>query len=254
MSDGGEYRDQHLDPAVAAGYDAAHADRFAADVIAPAVEVLAELADGGPVLEFAIGTGRIALPLTERGVAVSGIDLSEPMVAELRAKPGGADVPVTIGDMTSTVVGEDAFSLVYLVFNTIGNLITQDAQVACFVNAARHLRPGGRFVIETGVPRTPAEVHHVFALDDHHVGIDEYVDPLEQIHVSRHWYVDGDRARHVSGRFRWAWPAELDLMARIAGLDREHRWADWARAPFLADSTAHVSVWRKPSVAAASTT
>lgn len=240
------YRDQHLDPVVAAGYDAVHADRFAPEVIDPTVRLLSELADGGPALEFAIGTGRIAMPLIERGTDVSGIELSEPMVAELRKKPGGASVPVTIGDMTSTVVGEAQFSLVYLVFNTIGNLTTQDAQVACFINAARHLRPGGRFVIETGVPRAPGDTNHVFALDDGHVGIDEYVDPLEQVHVSHHWYVTGDRVRQVAGRFRWAWPAEMDLMARIAGLRREDRWADWQRSPFTAESPSHVSVWSAP--------
>ena len=251
MSDQEPYRDQHLDPAVASGYDVVHGDRFAPEVIGPTVAVLAELAEDGPALEFAIGTGRVAMPLIDQGVAVHGIDLSEPMVAELRAKPGGPDVPVTIGDMTDTEVGEAGFSLVYLVFNTIGNLITQDAQVACFVNAARHLRPGGRFVVETGVPRAPDQTHHVFALEDGHVGIDEYVDPTAQVHVSHHWYVDGDRARRVSGRFRWAWPSELDLMARIAGMTLEHRWADWHRSPFSGTSPSHVSVWRTPLEASA---
>ena len=239
------YADQHVRADVAESYDTNHARHFAPDELGPAVELLAELAGDGPVLEFAIGTGRVALPLIARGLHVSGIDISEAMVGQLRAKPGGADVPITLGDMSTTIVGQ-GFSLVYLVFNTIGNLTTQDAQVDCFANAAAHLRPGGRFLIETGMPLPPGSPPLVFGLEDNYVGIDEYVDPVNQIHVSHHWQDLGDRLRRVSGRFRWAWPAEFDLMARLAGLRLEDRWANWNRSPFTGTSERHVSVWTKP--------
>jgi SAM-dependent methyltransferase len=211
------------------------------EAIDPAVDCLAELAGDGGALEFAIGTGRIALPLAARGVRVAGIDLSEPMVAQLRAKPGGAAIPVTIGDMTTTCV-DGTFRVVYLVYNTINNLTTQEAQVACFENAARHLEPGGAFVVEVGVPDLqrlpPGERYVTFAVDDDYIGVDEY-DVVEQGMISHHQ----STGRRVSVPFRYVWPSELDLMARIAGLRRRDRWADWDRSPFTAASRSHVSVW-----------
>ncbi len=240
--------DQHLDPTVAAVYDNGHADRFSAEAVEPAAAVLLELAAGGPIVEFAVGTGRLALPLAERGAKVHGIDFSEPMLDELRAKPGADRIELTLGDMTSTLACDDA-SLVYLVFNTIGNLRTQAAQVACFHNAAAHLRPGGRFLIETGVPqvhRLPVgETIRPFDVSPRHLGFDEYIDPVNQILVSHHYYFDDGRARTLSGAFRYVWPSELDLMAQLAGMQLEHRWADWARTPFTAESTSHVSIWTK---------
>ncbi len=240
-------RDEHLDPAVAAAYDRAPGHRSTAADVDPVVDVLADLAGDGTAVEFAIGTGRIGLPLAARGVPVVGLDLSEPMVAELRAKPGGEAIPVTIGDMAAVQVAEGA-TLVYLVFNTIQNLLTQEAQVACFVNAAAHLGPGGRFVVETTVPQLaglpPGETIRPFEVTPEHLGFDEYVDPVGQLSRSHHYFFEGDRVRRVSGTFRYVWPSELDLMARLAGLELEHRWADWDRSPFTGDSAAHVSVWR----------
>lgn len=234
---------------IAARYDRVHADRFERSSLDPTIGLLAELAQDGPALEFAIGTGRVALPLRERGIDVHGMDISEPMVAELRAKPGGGDVPVTIGDMTETVVGSD-FALAYLVFNTIGNVTSQDGQAACFANAARQLRPGGRFVIEVGVPGiaglAPGETRRVFAHSDDYLGFDDYTDAVNQVFTSNHWRLNEPDKPRVAGTFRWVWPSELDLMARLAGLEFESRWADWHRAPFTGESPAHVSVWRKP--------
>lgn len=241
--------DAHLDPVVAAAYDQTHDDHFTAAAIDSAQRVLSDLAGDGSVVEFAVGTGRLALPLAEAGVAVHGIDQSEPMVAELRKKPGADRVPVTIGDMTTTRVGTDA-ALVYLVFNTITNLRTQASQVACFRNAAAHLAPGGRFLIENLVPglhRLPAgETIRPFDVSPNHLGFDEYVDLVNQISVSHHYFIEGDRVRTSSPSFRYVWPSELDLMAQLAGLELESRWADWNRSPFTADSPTHISVWRKP--------
>jgi SAM-dependent methyltransferase len=215
--------------------------------VEPAVELLAGLAGGGRALEFAIGTGRIALPLAARGVEVCGLDLSEAMVEQLRRKPGGRDLSVTIGDMASTRV-EGTFRLVYLVFNTIGNLTTQDDQVACFANAAAHLEPGGRFVIEVGVPELrrlpPGERYVIFHADRSRWGIDEY-DAAPQRLVSHHLNPEGAGLRHRAITFRYVWPAELDLMARLAGMALESRWSDWHRRPFDHESSSHVSVWRK---------
>lgn len=239
--------DQHLDPMVAATYDARVADRFDPDLLAATTGRLAELAGGGAALEFAIGTGRVALPLTERGVEVHGIELSEPMLAELRAKPGGDSIPVTVGDMTSTPV-PGTFSLVYLVFNTIGNLTTQAAQVACFRNAAAHLEPGGHFVIEVGVPDPPRRHEpsrfRPFSVTDDHIGIDEYVDPVDQVFVSHHYRPNDEAGSRVSGSFRYVWPSELDLMAQLAGMHLTHRWAGWAHEVFTDSSPSHVSVWQ----------
>jgi SAM-dependent methyltransferase len=224
-------------------YDASLGALGEAAAIDPVVDVLAELAGGGRALELAIGTGRIALPLAARGVRVAGIDLSEPMVAQLRAKPGGDALPVTIGDMTTTRVA-GSFRVVYLVFNTIGNLLTQEAQVACFANAAAHLEAGGCFVVELEVPALrrlpPGERYVVFDATESHAGIDEY-DVARQLLVSHHYSSHG----YSSMPFRYVWPAELDLMARIAGLRLRERWADWDRSPFTAEGRSHVSVWEK---------
>ena len=228
--------------AVAARYDD-DAAVFDPAVVDPVADFLAELAGGGAALELGIGTGRIALPLSQRGVSVSGIDLSEAMVARLQAKPGADQIGVTIGDFATARV-DGRFSLVYLVFNTIGNLTTQDEQVACFENAAHHLEPGGFFVIELGFGSRGAPLE-VFDLSDTHVGIDER-DPATQRLVSHHFsLVDGSWER-VSIPFRSVGPGELDLMARIAGLRLRERWGGWRREPFTSESPRHVSVWEKP--------
>ncbi len=243
----GDYPDQHLDPVVAATYDDREADRFDPAHLDPCLNLLAELAEDGPVLELAIGTGRVALPLQARGLEVHGIDASQPMVDQMLAKPGADRIAVTIGDMTTTVVGS-GFSLAYLVFNTIGNVTSQDGQLACFTNARAQLAAGGRFLIEVGVPKlaslAPGERIRVFAHEESYVGFDEYTDPVNQLFWSHHWLIGRDEAKRVSGQFRWVWPSELDLMARLAGMELEHRWADWNRSPFAAESPAHVSVWR----------
>lgn len=237
---------------VAADYDDPGDGANSPARILPAVEVLADLAAGGPVLEFAVGTGRIAAPLASRGVAVSGIELSRAMAARIADKPGGERVDVTIGDMTSTRVGTD-FALAYLVFNTIGNVASQDGQVEVFRNAAAQLRPGGLFLIEVGVPelrRLPPgqdTVPFTVAPGDRggYVGFDQY-DVATQLFTSNHVTVSPDgTGRFHRIPFRYAWPAELDLMARIAGLTLKYRWSGWDRAPFTADSTSHVSVWQK---------
>ncbi|WP_219945707.1 class I SAM-dependent methyltransferase [Iamia sp. SCSIO 61187] len=220
------------------------------EVLGPTVDLLAHLAGDGAALELAIGTGRVALPLAARGVPVSGVDLSPDMVARLWAKPGGDAVSVTIGDIATVRVGR-THRLVYLVYNTIGNLETQDRQVACFATAAAHLEPGGRFVVEVGVPDlrrlVPGHDAVVFAHAPGYVGIDRYDDLVAQHAVSHHFVADGSGAREVRTPFRFVWPSELDLMARLAGLELRHRWADWTRAPFTADSPSHVSVWQKPA-------
>jgi hypothetical protein len=241
--------DEHLKPLVAANYDDAVAQRFSAAAIVPAVRVLADLAGKGTAIEFAVGTGRLALPLAEAGTAVCGIDFSEPMLAELRKKEGAERISLTLGDMTETHVCNDA-ALVYLVFNTIGNLRTQQQQVACFRNAAAHLESGGCFLIETGVPKLhqlPAgETIRPFDVSPDHLGFDEYVDRVNQVLVSHHYFIDGDRVRTLSGAFRYVWPSELDLMAELAGMSLEERWADWNRGQFTGESQSHISIWRKP--------
>ena len=230
---------------VAKGYDESSAEMFEPAVVEPMVDFLAELAGGGAALELGIGTGRVALPLARRGVRVHGIDLSEAMVARLRAKPGAQDVGVTVGDFATTVV-EGRFSVAYLVFNTIMNLTTQNEQVACFQNAAAHLEPGGCFVIEVGVPALqrlpPGETVRAFTVSPTRLGFDEY-DVVSQGLISHHyWAVDG-AFEASSIPFRYVWPAELDLMARLAGMTLRERWADWKRTPFTSESTGHVSVW-----------
>ena len=239
----------HFAGTVAERYDAGSPEMFAPDVLGPTVDLLAALAADGPALELAIGTGRVALPLHERGVDVHGIDLSPDMVARLRAKPGGDDIEVAIGDLSSTTVGPKGhYALAYLVFNTIGNLTTQDAQVDAFRNASAHLRTGGTFVVETGVPDLqrlpPGQTDIVFHRDADHVGVDE-LDVVTQRLVSHHYNRVGDHFELVSVPFRYVWPSELDLMARIAGLRLRDRWAGWTKEPFTADSRSHVSVWEK---------
>ncbi len=224
---------------VARRYDETSAAMFAPDVVDPAVDLLAGLVGKGRALELGIGTGRIALPLSRRGIRAHGIDLSPDMVAELRAKAGGAEIPVTIGDFSTTRV-EGTFSLAYLVFNTIGNLTTQEAQIACFRNVAKHLEPGGCFAIETGVPG--GDGLRVFDLSETHVGVDEY-DPATQQLVSHHLTLVDGQWRRLSVPFRAVYPAELDLMARLAGMRLRDRWAGWEGEPFTSESTKHVSVW-----------
>jgi len=239
-------RPNYFDEPVAARYDADEADMFADDVVVPAADVLADLAGGASALELGIGTGRLAIPLHQRGVPVHGIELSEAMVAQLRAKPESAGIDVTMGDFASVRAPGD-YGLVYLVFNTISNLTTQDDQLACFANAAAHLEPGGYFVIELLMPALrklpPGETVHAFTVTPAYLGFDEY-DIANQGLISHHYWLD--EGREVSMPFRYAWPAELDLMARLAGMTLAHRWADWDRSPFTGDSDKHISVWQKP--------
>ncbi|HET6731311.1 class I SAM-dependent DNA methyltransferase [Mycobacterium sp.] len=233
---------------VAATYDAATSGMYDRSVIDCVVGVLAELAGDGRALEFGIGTGRIAIPLAQRGVEVHGIDMSRAMVARLSEKRGGAGIGVTIGDFADTRV-PGAFSLTYLVFNTIGNLTTQDAQVACFINAAEHLQPGGSFVVEVGVPALrllpPGQRAVPFDVGDECWAYDLYDCATQEMSSNYVDDIDGG-ARLRSMPFRYVWPAELDLMARIAGLSLVERWEDWDHRPFTHESTRHVSVWRKP--------
>lgn len=231
-------------------YDQTYWAMFQPSVLGPMVDVLAELAGEGPVLEFAVGTGRVALALSGRGIAVHGLELSRPMAERLAAKPGAAAIPVTIGDMTSASVPGTPFQLVYLVANTIMNVTTQEDQLAVFANAAAHLAPGGCFVVEVIVPQLrrvpPGEAARVFTLDRDHVGIETFEDLAGQIAWSHHWIdVDG-RLVHHSAPYRYVWPSELDLMARLAGMRLRGRWSGWNREPFASDSTGHVSVWQKP--------
>ena len=240
--------DGYFGEPVAARYDQLTAEMSGADVVDPAVGLLAELAGHGQALELGIGTGRIALPLAGRGVPVHGIDLSRAMVARLRDKPGGDAIGVTIGDFATTTV-DGRFSLAYLVFNTIMNLTTQDAQVACFRNAAAHLQPGGCFVIEVMVPelrKLPAGQDAVpFQISPGRWAFDRY-DTATQAMSSNYVEVSGGRGEYRSIPFRYVWPAELDLMARLAGMRLRERWAGWTREPFTSDSRGHVSVWEKP--------
>jgi hypothetical protein len=238
-----------FDEAVAARYDESLAEMFDPKVVDPAVDFLAALAGGGTALELGIGTGRIGLPLAQRGVAVQGIEMSRAMVAKMQQKPGAEKIPVTIGDFTATKL-DAQFSLVYVVFNTIMNVTTQEQQVACFESAAAHLVPGGCFVVEVGVPDLqrlpPGETFRPFHVSERGLGIDEF-DLARQGLVS-HQYVAADgRFEKSSVPFRYVWPSELDLMARLAGMKLRERWGDWNRAPFTSDSRKHVSVWEKPS-------
>jgi SAM-dependent methyltransferase len=248
--------EDYFGESVAARYDEELGRWGEPEVVGPAVDFLAELAGGGAVMELGIGTGRIALPLAARGVRVHGIDLSEAMVARLRAKPGGDAIGVTIGDFATTrVEGEGAFSLAYVVFNTIMNLTTQDTQVACFENVAAHLGPGGCFVIEVMLPRLhrlpPGQTIDPFYYETSTLfGLDEY-DFADQALISHH-YADRDGTfgpRSIP--FRYVWPSELDLMARLAGMQRRERWSGWRREPFTSESEKLVGVWEKPASGAA---
>ena len=241
--------DGYFDERVAARYDESAAGMFDAEAVDPVVDLLVEIAGGGRALELGIGTGRIALPLAQRGVPVQGIDVSKAMVARLHAKPGGEDIGVTIGDFATTTV-DGSFSLAYLVFNTIMNLTTQAAQVACFRNAAAHLEPGGCFVVEVGVPGLqplpPGETIHAFQVSETRWGFDEY-DIANQGMTSHHFEIVDGRVECLSVPFRYAWPSEYDLMAELAGMSLRERWGGWKREPFTSDSHKHVSVWEKPA-------
>ena len=234
---------------VAATYDEANAHLFHPAIIGPTVDFLVERAGDGRVLELGIGTGRIALPLAGRGVEVSGIELSRAMTARLRAKPGGEGIDVTIGDF-ATVRADGSFRLAYLVRNTIMNLTTQAAQVACFRNVAAHLEPGGCFIIEVGVPDLqrlpPGERCVVFDAGKTHWGIDEY-EVANQGLISHHFRIINGQIDRFSAPFRYVWPSELDLMAELAGMRLRERWSGWQREPFTSDSRQHISVWEKPA-------
>ena len=234
---------------IAETFDERHAAKAESSVVDPMVDLLVELAGDGDALELGIGTGRIALPLRQRGVRVAGIELSPDMVAQMRKKPGGEDIDVAIGDFSTTRV-EGAFSVAYLVANTIMNLTTQDEQVACFENVAAHLEPGACFVIDVLVPGlqrlSPGETFQPFAVTPTHLGFDE-IDVVSQALISHHYWIEGNTVELTSPPFRYVWPSELDLMARIAGMRLRERWGGWRREPFTAASEKHVSVWEKPA-------
>lgn len=239
--------ENHFGEAVAARYDESSGEMFEPAAIEQVVDFLVPLAGDGAALELGIGTGRIALPLAARGVRLHGIDLSEAMVARLRAKPGGGEIGVTLGDFATTRV-DGSFSVAYLVFNTIMNLTTQDEQVACFENVAAHLEPGGCFVIEVMLPDLqrlpPGETFRPFTVTPTRLGFDEY-DVLHQGLISHHYRVEGGSLEASAFPFRYVWPSELDLMARLAGMRLRERWGGWRREPFTAESERHVSVWEK---------
>ncbi len=239
--------EDYFGEAVAERYDESAADIFEPSVVDPIVDFLAELAGHGAALELGIGTGRIALPLAQRGVRVHGIDLSTAMIARLRAKPGAEEITVTIGDFSTATV-EGTFSVAYLVFNTIMNLTTQEEQAACFQSVAAQLEPGGCFVIEVGVPGLqrlpPGETFRAFDVTSARLGFDEY-DVVSQGLISHHYRVVDGRLEVFSWPFRYVWPSELDLMARFAGMTLRERWSGWKREPFTSDSTKHISVWEK---------
>ena len=237
--------DGYFDERIAATYDESSAEETGPSVVDRAVEFLMENARNGRALELGIGTGRIALPLAQRGVPVHGIELSKAMLAKLGEKPGGEELGVTVGDFATTTVN-GSFSLAYVVYNTIMNLTTQAAQVACFRNVAAHLEPGGRFVIEVMIPELrrlpPGETFRVFDGQKDHWGIDEY-DVANQGLVSHHLEAADGNLETFSVPFRFVWPSELDLIAQLAGMTLRERWSGWKREPFTSDSRKHVSVW-----------
>jgi SAM-dependent methyltransferase len=237
----------YFDERIAKGYEAKWPELFEPAVVDPAVSFLADLAGSGAALELGIGTGRIALPLSQRGVRVHGIELSPEMVAQLRARPGTDNIAVTIGDFATTRV-DGSFKLAYLVRNTITNLTTQDEQVECFRNVAAHLEPSGCFVIEVYIPELqrlpPGETIHPFTVTPTHLGFEEY-DVATQIAFSHHYWVVDGQLETFSAPFRYVWPSELDLMARLAGMTLRERWSSWEREPFTSNSRSHVSVWEK---------
>jgi SAM-dependent methyltransferase len=241
--------ENYFDERIAATYEAKWPELFAPTVIEPAVDFLADLAHSGTALELGVGTGRLALPLSRRGVRVHGIELSTAMLAQLRAKPGADAIGVTIGDFATATV-DATFTLAYLVRNTIMNLTTQDSQVACFRNVARHLRPGGYFVIEVIIPQLqrlpPGEKVRAFTVTPQHLGFDEY-DVATQNVISHHYWTAGGELETFSAPFRYVWPSELDLMATLAGMTLHERWDNWTREPFTSQSTSHISVWQRMS-------
>jgi SAM-dependent methyltransferase len=243
-----EGQESHFDEWVAQRFEALWPELFDPNVVDPAVNFLAGLAGGGPVLELGIGTGRIALPLSQRGVRVHGIELSPAMVEQLKAQQGSSDIGVTVGDFTTAKVNE-TFTLAYLLRNTIMNVTTQDEQVECFRNVARHLEPGGCFVVEVLVPALrqlpPGEAVRAFTVTPTHLGFDEYVDLVAQISFSHHYWIFEGRLTTRSAPFRYVWPSELDLMARLAGMSLRERWSDWHRQPFTSESRNHISAWEK---------
>ena len=235
---------------VARTYDTSTAAMATPQVLERTTSCLLDLASGGPLLEFAIGTGRVAIPLAARGAEVAGIELSADMLDELRGKPGADRIVAVQGDMATARLDRE-FALVFLVYNTITNLTTQTEQIACFQNAARHLRPGGRFVIETVVPAlrrlAPGNAGFPFTLTQDYIGLEEFVDLTHlQLSRSRHLVRRRDGLMsEFSASFRFVWPSELDLMAHLAGMSLEHRWEDWDRSPYTGDSASHVSVWQR---------
>jgi Methyltransferase domain len=241
--------EDHFGESVAARFDERYAHQADPAVVGPIVDFVAGLAGEGAALELGVGTGRIALPLAARGVPVHGIELSEAMLARMRAKPGAELVGVTVGDFATATV-EATFTVAYVVANTIMNLTTQDEQVACFENVAAHLEPGGSFVVEVLVPRLrrlpPGERFQPFAVSPTHLGFDEY-DVARQGLISHHYWIEEGGIEVLSPPFRYVWPSELDLMARIAGMSLRERWAGWAREPFTSESERHVSVWETPA-------
>jgi len=240
----------YFDARIARTYEAKWPEIHDPSAIEPVVSFLAELAGAGAALELGLGTGRIALPLSKRGTRVHGIELSPDMVAEFKRRPGADAITVTIGDFATTHV-DGSFKLAYLVRNTITNLTSQDQQVECFMNVARHLEPAGCFVIEVFVPELrrlpPGETLRPFEVTPTHLGFDEY-DPATQMLVSHHYWVSDGRVETFEVPFRYVWPSELDLMARLAGLKLRERWGDWNRGAFTKDSRSHVSVWERGSL------
>jgi SAM-dependent methyltransferase len=234
---------------VAQGYDAGSANMYDPAVLEPTVRFLVDVAAGGAALEFGIGTGRVALPLSRHGVEVHGIDISMDMIRELRTKPGAESINAVIGDFATTALPK-RFKLVYLVYNVISNLTTQAEQVECIRNAARHLVPGGQLVIELWIPDLrrfpPGAVAIPFDMSPNHVGFDE-LDVATQQGVSHHYCIERDRIAHFDSPYRYVWPSELDLMAQIAGLDLRERWADWNRSRFTSESRKHISVYQSPA-------
>ncbi len=233
---------------VASGYETKWPHLFDPAVVDPAVDFLAQRAGSGAALEHGVGTGRLALPLSRRGVPVHGIELSPPVVAQLRSKPGAEAIGVTVGDFATARV-DGTFTLAYLVRNTIMNLTTQDEQVACFANVAAHLEPGGCFVMEVMIPELrrlpPGVAVHAFAVTPTHLGFEEYDDLVTQHSWSHHYWIDDDKIETFSAPFRYVWPSELDLMARLAGMTLRERWNDWDHSPFTSESRSHISVWEK---------
>jgi SAM-dependent methyltransferase len=235
---------------IAEFYDATSTEMYHPAILNPAVDFLAELnsvVGGGRALELGIGTGRVGLPLSQRGVDVHGIEISTDMFAQLRAKPGADRVGVTVGDFATTKV-EGTFTLAFLVFNTISNLLTQDEQVECFKNVADHLEDGGCFVVELWIPElqklVPGEHIRAFTATPERLGFDEYEVAAQRV-TSHHYWLNGDQFTSFSSHHRYLWPSELDLMARLAGMTLRERWGDWDRQAFTNESAKHISVWEK---------